>query len=462
MNRYLMKEVVYSTSGNYFSIPPGLLKGKEIRIETFPDRMTASYGIESSLSPEDIFKSRLPVSQLVHGIFGNGFQNYDSQLLSVADNTMSLVGLVRSRVPHLNGCPLLLTPQECVYLLGAVLGAQLEHKSVLVDGLVAAMSQANMGGFVESTFAWAWWGLEWLIRSLDEMKPVQGKFDYMATGPQREDRNIRELFKGEVKSMVSSFRDQILGDYRFSGVQADRFKSEVNGILEQVNDSLLRPTFMEMFDNQLPFLRDTVDAFLREVKNWPSEVHARGLFGDWATIRDKLIRPSLEARNKGFHFGRHAGILEGERFDVYHGMKRFVSWVCCLMAILLTARPDAYDPRCGEDARRLCLAPLPAIEMPVEQLSIPSHGVLEWYDYDQGKVVKRSTPVSGAVLKEDYVIGFSPQLLERVSRGSCLVEQKRPFSADYTMTTDRVVASGELLGLDRLWVHNLIVRPVSS
>ncbi|NHJ15218.1 MAG: hypothetical protein EAX95_16165, partial [Candidatus Thorarchaeota archaeon] len=373
-----MREIIYFNSEDHFSIPPSGVEYEEVKVQPFKDKIVLSYGVDSGLPPKDILRLRMQVSQLVHGLFGSGFQSYDSELYVIQKETMKLVGFVKSRVPHLNGRPLLRMPRECVIFLIVILKAQLEYKSSLVDGLVAAMSQANMGGFVNTAFAWSWWGFEWLVQHLEKIRPKPRILDYIATDSHGQVRNLRKTFKNLIGNTVIGFRDEILDDFMFAGTSADEFAKEMGRIYEKVNASLLDISFMEKFENQIPFLQGVVNKVLSEIKDWQSATDISVLFENWLILKENLVGPAKIARDKGFHLGEYEGILEGERFEIYEGMHRFSGWVISLLACILTEPPYEYDPKCKIENRRFVLSPIPKTDMPIDCLSFPSEGVLEW------------------------------------------------------------------------------------
>ncbi|MFW9887473.1 MAG: hypothetical protein ACFFER_04785 [Candidatus Thorarchaeota archaeon] len=461
MKKYLMRETVYFNEENHFEVPPRQFRGKMIEVVPHNGKLVVSYGLSSQLYPNDILASRVQMSQIVHGLFGSGFQNYDTELHLIRKKALRLVGFVRSRLPHFNGKPLLKKPYECVLLLVAILRAQLGLKSSLSDGLIAAMSQANMGGFVNTGFAWAWWGFEWLIQHLERMNPLSKKLDYLATDPDGQVRNIRKYLKATIRDIMSDFKDRVLNRYEFTDSYADHFQRDMTMVYNQINKFLLEPSFIEKFDSQLPYLRSAMDSTLNEIQGWPSYSNASNMFQDWLILKENLIGPAKTARDKGFHLGKYEGILEGEGFEIYEGMRKFVSWVVSLLAFLLARLPFEYDPDCKEGHQRFTLSPLPSPDMDIELLVFPERGTLEWTSHSNNEILVHSASVECASLSDDYLLEIVPEHLPKALEPSSLIEGKQPRYAGVILQADNIEAKGQLM-LDskpiRLQVHKLLVK----
>ena len=460
-----MKEVIYNKNDSYFEVPPGILKHKAIRVEPTKDTISVIYGLKSPFPIEKLLELRPQLSQLVQGIFGNGFQTYDTELYQVVDNGTKLVGFIKSRIQHLSGRPLLVNPSECVLLIFLILKSQLQHKSSLVDGLFAAMSKANMGGFVNTAFAWAWWGFEWLIQHLEKKNPAPRKLDIRLTGHNGKNPNLRKYFKKQIQTTVKEYEKEIMKKFELKDSQTIRFNQEIKGIKQQINNTLLKPTFMEMYENQIPFLSNTINSFLSFIKlsplpELPSEKIIRTLFKDWTMITEEIVKPAKVARDGGFHVGKYTGLLEGEKFDIYNGMMKFVGWVCTLLSIILTRSPHVYDPECKMDQRRFELASLPEGVIQDEKPNIPSEGVLEWTEYKNGEVVKHTTPVSQVLLRDNWTLEFLPEDIPKASSTSCLIDMRKPRSADLTFKAEGVQIKGAFEFDKR--THNLRIHKFLS
>ncbi len=442
---FVMKEIIYSANGAYFGNPPPSVRHEAISIEPKKSTIIVSYGIRTDLKYNEILKIRPQLSQIVHGIFGNGFQTFDSKLYEVQNHETKLVGFVRSRIPHLSGRPLLKNPLECVLLLSQILASQLQHKSLLADGLFAALSKANMGGFVNTAFAWAWWGFEWLIQHLEEKNPAPRKLGSAASGLNGSKRNLRKYFKKKIQATVREYEKEITDDFELDNSQTIRFNAEIKGIKEQINDKLLKPSFIEVYENQIPFLSSSVDLFLNIIRTSPSENIVRELFKDWRRITEEIVKPAKAARDGGFHEGKYKGLLrahDNDVFDTYSGMMKFVGWVCTLLSIILIRPPFDYDPKCKREQPRFELTTLGKGVIQDVIPIIPNEGSLEWTEYENGEVVRYSTPVSQVVLRDDWILELLPEKIPKPSSASCLIDMRKPRSADFTFIAEGVQIEG--------------------
>ncbi len=441
--RFLLKETVHLM--NPLDVGSNTeMKSNFASMKIFEEKIIITYCIDTELKPESILKQRLMISEIVQGVIGEGLKNYDTELYIINETSMTLVGFAQARQSHLVGLPLLKSARECFDLVKIIIDSQLMYKSSLVDGLLAAISLANSGGLVDNRFAWAWRGFAYLIESLDDINKAPRKLDYQVTSSDGQPRKVRKMFKQKILKTTQEFEEYIVTNFDVEDSVASKFEQEMKLLHDKINNDILKVDFIEKFRNHIPTLNDFILDFIFQKSHWPSYTEICKQFHDWNLIEEDLIKPAKRARDEGFHEGGYSGILEGEKFDTYHGNKRFVAWVCMLLSIVLTNEPHIYDLECKEDQLRFDLCAPPSTELQINDLKIPDKGILEWYEYDNGEIVTKQVPVTHVVNKPEYVFEFLSKKKILLPQRTILIEMKRPKYLDYVFKGNGIVARGTL------------------
>jgi hypothetical protein len=408
---YVLRETVHNRCGAFGGKSQVTSTDNSIRIEVDSDKIIVEYCFTTLLNPEQVLNNRLPMSQLVHALFGNGFQNYDSELFLVNGERCRMVGSFTERIPYLPGRQLLLSLKDSVLLLSGILQSQLEYKSSVVDGSLASMSHTNMGGMVNTVFAWAWWGLEWMLQSLEDKYPSRRLLDFPVRDAEGRRQDLRQRFKRAILASIDMFEASCRKDYALEDDAALAMEQDLEELKSRANSVLLRRTVMDKFRRHRPRMMKLVAGFLSHIDSWDSADRLGELLADWDSIEQEIIKPAKRARDVGFHEGSYAGILEGKesKWDIYEGYTRFACFVLNLLSIILHTKPYTFDAQCLEAEPRLRLRPLPTSELSSEAIEIPSNGYIEWNEYHEGIIKRRRARVFGVSLKEGHSLQFNAE-----------------------------------------------------
>jgi len=414
------------------------IKETDFEINATSEFLRVAYALRSELGISDILSNRVAVSWISQSVIGQGFSNSVTDIFEMKDEKLLHCGSYRNEHPPMQSPPLFTSAEDNLKQFGKIMQFQIPYRCFRRDSITACLSQVEGGGFINSRFAWTWWGLEWFLFGLSRKTRPREPLGFYVKDTLIQKRKVSRLYRPHYRSSINEFLAKIKATFSEIGNAFTELDIDSKYALKKSGVEAFYPSVMDLFNEHSKYIKELLKEGLNSISDTKDKGQISYWLENWSKVK-QMIGKARNARHSMFHTGKYEGLLKGS--DKYDKLREFVAFVSLVLHFALTRPPTEYDTE---------VAMIESVQLPKDREIVPfdlqeRSGKLTWQTIEQGDKVSMEILVNEFATDEQLinveVLDWKDTILFGPRRGS--LTQVRPVvDALYTIETESCVIRG--------------------